>query len=55
MTVVTATEMMDEEESKLLDTSSKKSDSSITTNDKKVDICEVCDENQYPHCLKQVW
>ena len=42
------------EESKLLDASAETSDSSITTDDKNVDICEVCDEKN-PQCLKQVW
>ncbi|XWS09172.1 hypothetical protein CRYUN_Cryun40dG0063500 [Craigia yunnanensis] len=51
--VVKATEMMVREESKLLDASAETSDSSITTDDKNVDICEVCDEKQYPQCLKQ--
>ena len=52
--VVKATEMMVHEESNLLDASAETSDSSITTDDKNVDICEVCDEKN-PQCLKQVW
>ncbi|KAE8714542.1 putative Polyamine-modulated factor 1-binding protein 1 [Hibiscus syriacus] len=39
-----------QEETKLLDASSK---TSITTDDKIVDVSEVYDEKQYPHCLKQ--
>ena len=47
--------MMVQEESKLLDASSETSDSSITRDDKNVDIVyEVCDEKKYPQCLKQV-
>ncbi|XVE81294.1 hypothetical protein DITRI_Ditri15bG0052400 [Diplodiscus trichospermus] len=53
VSVVKATEMMIQEESKLLDASSETSGSSITADEKNVDICEVCDENQYPQCLKQ--
>ncbi|XVF65265.1 hypothetical protein PTKIN_Ptkin09bG0233700 [Pterospermum kingtungense] len=54
VSVVKGAEMMVEEESKLLDASSKTSDSSITTDDKNIDIiCEVFDEKQHPHCLKQ--
>ncbi|XWS13394.1 hypothetical protein CRYUN_Cryun36dG0033700 [Craigia yunnanensis] len=53
LTVVKATEMMVQEESKLLDASSETSDSSITTDYKSVDVCEVCDEKQYRQCLKQ--
>ena len=52
--IVKATEMMAQEESKLLDASFETSDSSITRDDKNVDICDVCDEKQFPQCLKQV-
>ncbi|XWS35159.1 hypothetical protein CRYUN_Cryun21dG0101900 [Craigia yunnanensis] len=52
--IVKATEMMFQEESKLLDASPETSDSSITKDDKNVDIVyEVCDEKQYPQYLKQ--
>ncbi|XVE84727.1 hypothetical protein DITRI_Ditri17bG0036200 [Diplodiscus trichospermus] len=50
--IVKATEIMVQEESKLLDASPKTSDSSITKDDKNVDICEVCDDKQYPQCLQ---
>lgn len=54
MSIVKATEMMVHEESKSLDISSEMSDSSIITDDKNVDIYEVCDEKQNPWYLKQV-
>ncbi|XVF29088.1 hypothetical protein REPUB_Repub15cG0089900 [Reevesia pubescens] len=53
VSIVKETEMMVQEESKVLDASSEASDSSITRDDKIVDRCEVCDEKQYPQCLKQ--
>ncbi|XVE74427.1 hypothetical protein DITRI_Ditri12bG0016400 [Diplodiscus trichospermus] len=49
---VKATEIIVQEESNLLDASSETSDFSITKDDKNVDICEVCDDKQYPQCLK---
>ncbi|XWS22348.1 hypothetical protein CRYUN_Cryun29cG0026100 [Craigia yunnanensis] len=52
--IVKATEMMVQEETKLLDASFETSDSSITRDDKNVDIGEVCDEKIFPRCLKQV-
>ncbi|KAK8362640.1 hypothetical protein V6Z12_A03G114100 [Gossypium hirsutum] len=53
VSIVKATEMMVHEESKSLDISSETSDSSIITDDKNVDIYEVCDEKQNPWYLKQ--
>ncbi|XP_022761875.1 uncharacterized protein LOC111307851 [Durio zibethinus] len=52
VSIVKETKMMDQKEIKLLNASSE-SDSSLTTDDKNVNICEVCDEKQYPQCLKQ--
>ncbi|KAK6266038.1 hypothetical protein QUC31_016875 [Theobroma cacao] len=50
---VKAPELMVQEESKVLDTFSETSDSSITRDDKNVDVREVCDEKQNHQCLKQ--
>ncbi|XVF37967.1 hypothetical protein REPUB_Repub20aG0057000 [Reevesia pubescens] len=53
VSIVKETDMMIQEESKLLDAASATSDSSINRDDNNVDICEVCDEKEYPQCLKQ--
>ncbi|XP_022735356.1 uncharacterized protein LOC111288649 isoform X2 [Durio zibethinus] len=53
MRFVKTTEMIVQDENKLFHASSETSDSSITRDDKNVDICKVCDEKQYPQCLKQ--
>ncbi|GMJ01802.1 TON1 Recruiting Motif 15 [Hibiscus trionum] len=53
VSIVKETEMMVQEETKLLDASSVTSDSSITRDDKIVDVSDVRDEKQYLQCSKQ--
>ncbi|KAK8489662.1 hypothetical protein V6N11_007371 [Hibiscus sabdariffa] len=51
--IVEDAKIMVREKSKLSDASSDTSDPSITRDDQNVDMPEVCDEKQYPKCLKQ--
>ncbi|KAE8703009.1 putative Polyamine-modulated factor 1-binding protein 1 [Hibiscus syriacus] len=53
VSIVKETEMIVQEETKTLDSSYGTSDSSITRDDKIVDVSEVCDEKQYLECSKQ--
>ncbi|KAK8491313.1 hypothetical protein V6N12_000048 [Hibiscus sabdariffa] len=53
MSIVKETEIIVQEETKLLDASSGTSDSSITRDDKIVDVSEVRDEKQYLQCSTQ--
>ncbi|KAL4271702.1 hypothetical protein GQ457_13G029330 [Hibiscus cannabinus] len=50
--IVKETEILVQDETKLLD-ASETSETSLTRDDKIVDVSEVFDEKQYPQCLKQ--